>query len=42
MDQAIKENNKATIARNQEEQHRYLTWRAEKVVFLFHQNQISL
>uniref|UniRef100_I1NV84 Phytochromobilin synthase n=2 Tax=Oryza glaberrima TaxID=4538 RepID=I1NV84_ORYGL len=30
MDQAIKENNKATIARNQEEQHKYLTWRAEK------------
>uniref|UniRef100_A0A0E0JTL7 EF-hand domain-containing protein n=1 Tax=Oryza punctata TaxID=4537 RepID=A0A0E0JTL7_ORYPU len=30
MGQAIKENNKATIARNQEEQHKYLTWRAEK------------
>ncbi|KAL5226895.1 hypothetical protein ABZP36_015160 [Zizania latifolia] len=30
VDEAIKENNKATIARNREQQHKYLTWRAEK------------
>lgn len=30
MDQAVKENDKAKIVRNQEAQHKYLTWRAEK------------
>lgn len=31
MDEAVHEINKETIERNREAQHRYLTWRAEKV-----------
>lgn len=31
MDEAAEEQDVSEIARNQEAQHRYLTWRAEKV-----------
>jgi phytochromobilin:ferredoxin oxidoreductase len=31
MEEAVREVDKETIDRNKEAQHRYLTWRAEKV-----------
>lgn len=40
MDGAVRESSKEKIDRNREAQHKYLTWRAEKVWSIFHKKRI--